>query len=248
MGVYCSMPMISATTMPIEKLRSRKRGELEQRRARGQRVDGEHGEEHARQHAFGDGLAANRTSRCAGRGRTAAGRGDGDRDEGEADVVERPGRPFSSSLRAAKARPAGRRMPSGRMRKNVQRQLMQSVTSPPKVGPRIGPITPPTPHIIRMKGCWLRWNEVSTMVWPIGKIGAPNAPCTTRSASSPSSDVDQAAQHRGGGEADDREDHQRAPAEPRRQPAGERRGDRGRDEVEGEHPGDLLLGRRQACP
>ncbi len=48
-------------------------------------------------------------------------------------------------------------------------------------------MTPPTPHIIMMKGCWLRWNEVSTMVCPIGKIGAPNAPCRMRSASSDSS-------------------------------------------------------------
>jgi hypothetical protein len=75
------------------------------------------------------------------------------------------------------------------MRKKIQRQLMWSLTSPPKVGPRIGPMTPPTPHIIMTKGCWLRWNEVSTMVWPIGKIGAPNAPWTTRSASSDSSEL-----------------------------------------------------------
>ena len=52
----------------------------------------------------------------------------------------------------------------------------------------IGPITPPTPHIMMMKGCWLRLNDDSRMVWPIGKIGAPNAPCTTRSASSASSE------------------------------------------------------------
>ena len=45
------------------------------------------------------------------------------------------------------------------MRKKVQRQLSRSVTRPPKVGPMIGPITPPTPHIMMMKGCWLRWNE-----------------------------------------------------------------------------------------
>ena len=106
-------------------------------------------------------------------------------------------------------------------------------------------MTPPTPHIMMMKGCWLRWNEDSTMVWPIGKIGAPNAPCTTRSASSAFERIDQAAQHRGGGEAGDRADHQGAPAELGGQPAGERRGDRGRDEVEGEDPGDLLLRRRE---
>ena len=79
--------------------------------------------------------------------------------------------------------------PSGTIRKKVQRQLSWSLIRPPKVGPRIGPMTPPTPHIIMMKGCWLRWNEVSTMVWPIGKIGAPKAPCTTRSASSASSEL-----------------------------------------------------------
>ena len=95
--------------------------------------------------------------------------------------------PFSWSPSAASTQVKATR-PSGRMRKKVQRQLSRSVTRPPKVGPMIGPITPPTPHIMMMKGCWLRWNEDSRMVWPIGKIGAPNAPCTTRNASSPSSE------------------------------------------------------------
>ena len=131
------------------------------------------------------------------------------------------------------------------MRKKVQRQLSRSVTRPPKVGPMIGPITPPTPHIMMMKGCWLRWNEDSRMVWPIGKIGAPNAPCTTRNASSPSSESTRPHSTEVSGEARHRAGHQRAPAQLGRQPAGEWRGDRGRHQVEGEDPGDLLLGGRE---
>ena len=63
--------------------------------------------------------------------------------------------PFSRSV-SAKITVSAAITPSGRMRKNVQRQFKSSDTRPPNVGPRIGPITPPTPHIMMMKGCWLR--------------------------------------------------------------------------------------------
>ena len=162
-------------------------------------------------HAFDDGLRRVEPVVALAAVEQELGRSDGDGDEDEADMVERPRRPFSSSPSAASTQVSATR-PSGRMRKKVQRQLSRSVTRPPKVGPMIGPITPPTPHIMMMKGCWLRWNEDSRMVWPIGKIGAPNAPCTTRNASSPSSELTRPHSTEVRGEAGHRAGHQRAPA------------------------------------
>ena len=57
----------------------------------------------------------------------------------------------------------------------------------------------------------------------------------------------EAAQQRGDGEAEHGEEHQVAPAQPARQPAGHRRGDGGGHQVERDHPGDLLLRRRQVA-
>ena len=56
-----------------------------------------------------------------------------------------------------------------------------------------------------------------------------------------------AAQRRGQGEADDRHQEQRLAAEAVGQPAGERRHDRRGHDVGGQHPGHLVLRRRQAA-
>ena len=53
------------------------------------------------------------------------------------------------------------------------------------------------------------------------------------------------AQHGGAGETEHRAEQKVALAEFPRKPAGQRRGDGRRDEVEGEDPGNLVLGRRQ---
>ena len=52
----------------------------------------------------------------------------------------------------------------------------------------------------------------------------------------------ESAQRRGDHEADDREDQEAAPAESRGEIAGERHHHGGRDEIGGEHPGDLIGG------
>ena len=57
----------------------------------------------------------------------------------------------------------------------------------------------------------------------------------------------EAAQQRGDGEAEHGEEHQVAPAQPARQPARHRRGDGGGHQVERDHPGDLVLRRRQVA-
>ena len=55
-----------------------------------------------------------------------------------------------------------------------------------------------------------------------------------------------AAQHRSGGESRDTPQEQGAPADARRKPAGERRGNGGGDDIAGQHPGDAVGGGVQA--
>jgi hypothetical protein len=55
------------------------------------------------------------------------------------------------------------------------------------------------------------------------------------------------AQERGNGEAEHGEEHQVAPAEPAREPPRHGRGERGGDQVEGDDPGDLVLGGREGA-
>ena len=60
--------------------------------------------------------------------------------------------------------------------------------------------------------------------------------------------VGDAAQERGDGKAENGIEHHVAPAEPVGQPAGHRRRDRGGDEVQRDHPGDLVLRCRERAP
>ena len=57
----------------------------------------------------------------------------------------------------------------------------------------------------------------------------------------------EAAQRRGDHEADDGEDQQAPPSEPRGEIAGERHHHGGGDEIRGEHPGDLIGGRAEGA-
>ena len=50
----------------------------------------------------------------------------------------------------------------------------------PRMGPTTGPNTAPMPHITRAVGWRCLGKVASRMAWPIGMIGAPNAPCATR--------------------------------------------------------------------
>ena len=85
----------------------------------------------------------------------------------------------------------------------------------------------------------------SITAWLSGTSAAPNTPCSRRKATICSMRLRDPAQHRGDGEAGGADDEQLLAAEARRHPAERRGHDRGGDDVGGQHPVDLILGRRQ---
>ena len=78
-----------------------------------------------------------------------------------------------------------------------------------------------------------------------GTSAAPPTPCRKRNSTICGSDCRQAAQGRGDGEDEDRDQKHFAAAELPGQPAGERNGDGGGDDIRGQHPAHLVLGGRQ---
>ena len=84
----------------------------------------------------------------------------------------------------------------------------------------------------------------SRMVCDSGITGAPGAPCRMRQNTSAPANWPRRTERWRRRTGQHRPGHRLAPAEARHQPAGHRRHHRGREDVEGHRPGDLVLGRR----
>src|SRR5450830_2031327 len=70
----------------------------------------------------------------------------------------------------------------GILMKKTQRQLQLSVSQPPKVGPRIGPIITPMPQMAMAEPCFSRGLMSSSTACDSGTSAAPNTPCNKRAA------------------------------------------------------------------
>ena len=74
------------------------------------------------------------------------------------------------------------RMPTGRLTRNTARQLNDSVSQPPSVGPMIGPIMMPAPKIAIACPSFSRGLMSSRMACASGTIMAPPTPWITRNS------------------------------------------------------------------
>ena len=98
----------------------------------------------------------------------------------------------------------------------------------------------------KMASAWparLRGKTSSRMAWLKGTSGAPNTPCAKPEQHHALEVPRQAAQGRGGDEADNGGEQKPPSPEPFGEIAGERHHHGGGDDIRGQHPGDLV-GRR----